>query len=200
MCGKHMCLYVTNKRALSGVTRPKTPTSIHQTHLLWSVNRPDLLALSLCSYFAVVVYKVLVLLIEELGGSNAFLTKFSGKTFRINTGPCCCCCMCLPRVPMSRYLFLFNQNSLLPFCSHLISQPYVLHCYYMIIEYSAPISLYWLCIVLLVHTSLLLVSFLLSGDCCSGWRWVLSSTPSWRRCSPSFPLCYGQMATLISQM
>lgn len=67
-------------------------------------------SLFLCSYFAVVVYKVLVLMIEELGGSNAFLQRFSGKTFRINTGPCCCCCLCLPRVPMSRYLYLFIHS------------------------------------------------------------------------------------------
>ncbi|XP_037604883.1 organic solute transporter subunit alpha-like [Sebastes umbrosus] len=58
-------------------------------------------------YFAVVVYKVLVLMIEELGGSSAFLKRFSSKTFLINTGPCCCCCLCLPRVPMSRRLLFF---------------------------------------------------------------------------------------------
>nr|XP_020454657.1 organic solute transporter subunit alpha-like [Monopterus albus] len=56
-------------------------------------------------YFAVVVYKVLVLMIEEFGGSSVFLKQFTGKTFRINTGPCCCCCPCLPRVPMSRRMF-----------------------------------------------------------------------------------------------
>ncbi|XP_038564127.1 organic solute transporter subunit alpha-like isoform X2 [Micropterus salmoides] len=58
-------------------------------------------------YFAVVVYKVLVLMIEEFGGSSVFLERFSGKTFRINTGPCCCCCPCLPRVPMSRRLLFW---------------------------------------------------------------------------------------------
>ncbi|XP_028277629.1 organic solute transporter subunit alpha-like [Parambassis ranga] len=64
-------------------------------------------------YFAVVVYKVLVLLIEELGGSKLFLKRFSGTTFRINTGPCCCCCLCLPRVPMSRQmLFLLKIGAL----------------------------------------------------------------------------------------
>ncbi|XP_017273666.1 organic solute transporter subunit alpha-like [Kryptolebias marmoratus] len=64
-------------------------------------------------YFAVVVYKVLVLLIEELGGSSAFLHRFSGKPFRINTGPCCCCCPCLPHVPMSRWmLFLLKLGAL----------------------------------------------------------------------------------------
>uniref|UniRef100_A0A3Q3X114 Organic solute transporter subunit alpha n=1 Tax=Mola mola TaxID=94237 RepID=A0A3Q3X114_MOLML len=60
-------------------------------------------------YFAVVVYKVLVLLIEELGGSSGFLSRFSGTTFRINTGPCCCCCLCLPRVPMSRRLLFWMK-------------------------------------------------------------------------------------------
>ncbi|KAM7397953.1 hypothetical protein PAMA_006022 [Pampus argenteus] len=64
-------------------------------------------------YFAVVVYKVLVLMIDELGGSNAFLERFSGKTFKISTGPCCCCCICLPRVPMSRkMLFLLKLGAL----------------------------------------------------------------------------------------
>ncbi|KAM4726541.1 organic solute transporter subunit alpha-like [Anableps anableps] len=56
-------------------------------------------------YFAVVVYKVLVLLVEEFGGASKFLQRFSGKPFKISTGPCCCCCPCLPRVPMSRRMF-----------------------------------------------------------------------------------------------
>ncbi|XP_067464109.1 organic solute transporter subunit alpha-like [Thunnus thynnus] len=64
-------------------------------------------------YFAVVVYKMLVLLIDELGGSNVFLERFTGKTFKISTGPCCCCCVCLPRVPMSwKMLFLLKFGAL----------------------------------------------------------------------------------------
>ncbi|KAM3602140.1 uncharacterized protein V6R79_024923 [Siganus canaliculatus] len=58
-------------------------------------------------FFAVVVYKVLILLIEELGGSKAFLSRFSGSTFRISTGPCCCCCPCCPRVPVTRGLLFW---------------------------------------------------------------------------------------------
>ncbi|KAF3840896.1 hypothetical protein F7725_006758 [Dissostichus mawsoni] len=58
-------------------------------------------------WISVVVYKVLVLMIEELGGTNDFLQRFSTETFRINTGPCCCCCACLPRVHMSRRLLFF---------------------------------------------------------------------------------------------
>ncbi|XP_071384964.1 organic solute transporter subunit alpha-like [Centroberyx affinis] len=64
-------------------------------------------------YFAVVVYKVLVLMIEEQGGSNAFLQRYSGETFKISTGPCCCCCLCLPRVPLTRrMMFLLKLGSL----------------------------------------------------------------------------------------
>uniref|UniRef100_A0A672H177 Organic solute transporter subunit alpha-like n=1 Tax=Salarias fasciatus TaxID=181472 RepID=A0A672H177_SALFA len=64
-------------------------------------------------YFAVVVYKVLILMIEEMGGSTAFLKRFGGEPFRINTGPCCCCCCCLPHVPMSRrMLFILKIGSL----------------------------------------------------------------------------------------
>uniref|UniRef100_A0A3Q1EM47 Organic solute transporter subunit alpha-like n=1 Tax=Acanthochromis polyacanthus TaxID=80966 RepID=A0A3Q1EM47_9TELE len=64
-------------------------------------------------YFAVVVYKVLILLLQELGGSSAFLERFSGTPFKISTGPCCCCCVCLPQVPMSRgMLFLLKIGAL----------------------------------------------------------------------------------------
>ncbi|XP_069001695.1 organic solute transporter subunit alpha-like [Embiotoca jacksoni] len=64
-------------------------------------------------YFSVVVYKILVLIIEEFGGKDAFLKRFSGKTFKISTGPCCCCCPCLPHVPMSRrMLFLLKLGAL----------------------------------------------------------------------------------------
>ncbi|CAN9501412.1 unnamed protein product [Ophioblennius macclurei] len=64
-------------------------------------------------YFAVVVYKVLVLTVEELGGSTAFLERFNGEPFKISTGPCCCCCLCLPRVPMSRrMLFILKLGAL----------------------------------------------------------------------------------------
>lgn len=64
-------------------------------------------------FFSVVVYKVLVLMIEELGGRSAFLQRFSGEKFRINTGPCCCCCCCLPHVAMSpRMLFWLKVGAL----------------------------------------------------------------------------------------
>ncbi|KAM3869198.1 organic solute transporter subunit alpha-like [Diretmus argenteus] len=64
-------------------------------------------------YFAVVVFKILVLMIEELGGNKGFLKRYSGETFRINTGPCCCCCLCLPRVPMTqRMIFWLKLGSL----------------------------------------------------------------------------------------
>ncbi|KAJ3589491.1 hypothetical protein NHX12_010336, partial [Muraenolepis orangiensis] len=61
------------------------------------------------SYFAVVVYKVLVLLIEEFGGTDALLKRFSKETFRVNTGPCCCYCRCLPRVPLTRRMIFWMK-------------------------------------------------------------------------------------------
>ncbi|XP_076836463.1 organic solute transporter subunit alpha-like [Brachyhypopomus gauderio] len=65
------------------------------------------------SYFAVVIYKVLILMLEESGGDEAFLRYTESRTFRINTGPCCCCCPCLPRVRVTRrMLFLLKLGSL----------------------------------------------------------------------------------------
>lgn len=64
------------------------------------------------TYFAVVVFKFLILMIEEVGGDEAFLKWSEKKTFRISTGPCCCCCPCLPRVPVTRRsLFLLKLGS-----------------------------------------------------------------------------------------
>ncbi|XP_017309062.1 organic solute transporter subunit alpha [Ictalurus punctatus] len=54
------------------------------------------------TYFAIVVFKFLILMIEECGGDEVFLKRSANKTFRISTGPCCCCCPCLPRVPITR--------------------------------------------------------------------------------------------------
>ncbi|KAL6098571.1 uncharacterized protein ACO6RY_17676 [Pungitius sinensis] len=66
-------------------------------------------------YFAVVVYKVVVLIVQEFGGTSAFLKRFSGKPFKVSTGPCCCCCLCLPRVPMSRRWFFFLKLGVLQY-------------------------------------------------------------------------------------
>ncbi|XP_047463123.1 organic solute transporter subunit alpha-like [Mugil cephalus] len=64
-------------------------------------------------YFAVVVYKVLMLIVQEFGGCSDFVGRFSGKKFKISTGPCCCCCLCLPHVPMSRrMLFVLKLGAL----------------------------------------------------------------------------------------
>lgn len=63
-------------------------------------------------YFAVVVFKFLVLMLEEVGGDEAFLARAPNHTLRISTGPCCCCCPCLPQVGITRRsLFLLKLGS-----------------------------------------------------------------------------------------
>ncbi|KAJ8375616.1 hypothetical protein SKAU_G00061960 [Synaphobranchus kaupii] len=54
------------------------------------------------SYFAIVVYKFLIMMVEECGGDEEFLKRCGKNTLRISTGPCCCCCPCLPRVAITR--------------------------------------------------------------------------------------------------
>ncbi|XP_062841892.1 organic solute transporter subunit alpha [Trichomycterus rosablanca] len=64
------------------------------------------------TYFAIVVFKFLILMIEECGGDDAFLKRSENKTLRISTGPCCCCCPCLPHVPITRRsLFMLKLGS-----------------------------------------------------------------------------------------
>lgn len=54
------------------------------------------------SYFAIVVFKFLILMVEELGGDEAFLKRAGKYKLKISTGPCCCCCCCLPEVAITR--------------------------------------------------------------------------------------------------
>ncbi|XP_060755714.1 organic solute transporter subunit alpha [Neoarius graeffei] len=64
------------------------------------------------TYFAIVVFKFLIMMIEECGGDEVFLKSSVNKTFRIRTGPCCCCCPCLPQVPITRRsLFMLKLGS-----------------------------------------------------------------------------------------
>ncbi|KAK7118448.1 hypothetical protein R3I94_022072 [Phoxinus phoxinus] len=64
------------------------------------------------TYFAVVVFKFLILMIEEVGGDDAFLRRCKKQSFKISTGPCCCCCPCLPNVPITRRsLFILKLGS-----------------------------------------------------------------------------------------
>ncbi|XP_023828099.1 organic solute transporter subunit alpha [Salvelinus sp. IW2-2015] len=63
-------------------------------------------------YFAIVVFKFLVLMIEEVGGDEAFLRRAGRNKLKISTGPCCCCCLCLPHVNITRRsLFLLKLGS-----------------------------------------------------------------------------------------
>ncbi|XP_073719851.1 organic solute transporter subunit alpha [Misgurnus anguillicaudatus] len=64
------------------------------------------------TYFAVVIFKFLILMIEEVGGDDAFLNRSEKKTLRISTGPCCCCCPCLPSPAVTkRNLFILKLGS-----------------------------------------------------------------------------------------
>lgn len=60
------------------------------------------LSASSCSYFAIVVFKFLILMLEEVGGDEAFLRRAGKHKLKISTGPCCCCCLCLPYVAIKR--------------------------------------------------------------------------------------------------
>ncbi|KAJ0022981.1 hypothetical protein NQD34_015115 [Periophthalmus magnuspinnatus] len=63
-------------------------------------------------YFAIVVFKFLTLMLEEIGGDEAFLKRGGKHKLRISTGPCCCCCPCLPHVAITRRsLFLLKLGS-----------------------------------------------------------------------------------------
>uniref|UniRef100_A0A3Q3NDT6 Solute carrier family 51 member A n=1 Tax=Mastacembelus armatus TaxID=205130 RepID=A0A3Q3NDT6_9TELE len=57
-------------------------------------------------YFAIVVFKFLILMLEEVGGDEVFLKRGGKHKLKISTGPCCCCCLCLPHVSITRHSLL----------------------------------------------------------------------------------------------
>ncbi|XP_060920686.1 organic solute transporter subunit alpha [Labrus mixtus] len=63
-------------------------------------------------YFSIVVFKFLILMVEEVGGDEGFLKRAGKHKLKISTGPCCCCCLCLPYVAITRRsLFLLKLGS-----------------------------------------------------------------------------------------
>ncbi|XP_061569690.1 organic solute transporter subunit alpha [Cololabis saira] len=63
-------------------------------------------------YFAVVVFKFLIMMMEEIGGDEGFMRRAGKHRLKISTGPCCCCCLCLPYVTITRrILFLLKLGS-----------------------------------------------------------------------------------------
>ncbi|KAK5603277.1 Organic solute transporter subunit alpha [Crenichthys baileyi] len=64
------------------------------------------------TYFAIVVFKFLIMMLEEIGGDEVFLKRANKHKLKISTGPCCCCCPCLPHVAITRRtLFLLKLGS-----------------------------------------------------------------------------------------
>ncbi|KAL6470250.1 hypothetical protein MHYP_G00213690 [Metynnis hypsauchen] len=114
-----MCAYIYKK-----VPYPK------KTNIIWIIGAAPIISTMCClglwipratmfadmtsnSYFAIVIYKFLILLFEECGGEEAFLRYSEKKTIKVSTGPCCCCCPCLPPVSITRrLLFLLKLGSL----------------------------------------------------------------------------------------
>ncbi|XP_061106010.1 organic solute transporter subunit alpha-like [Conger conger] len=115
------CVYVYKK-----VPSPK------KTTIIWVIGAAPVIATMSClglwipkaimftemtssSYFAIVVYKFLILMLEECGGDEEFLRRCGKGRFRISTGPCCCCCPCLPRVPVTRRMLTILKFGSLQF-------------------------------------------------------------------------------------
>ncbi|XP_015248059.1 PREDICTED: organic solute transporter subunit alpha-like isoform X2 [Cyprinodon variegatus] len=68
--------------------------------------------LTSATYFAMVVFKFLIMMLEEIGGDEAFVKRGEKHKLKISTGPCCCCCPCLPDVAITRRtLFLLKLGS-----------------------------------------------------------------------------------------
>ncbi|KAM4718210.1 organic solute transporter subunit alpha [Anableps anableps] len=79
---------------------------------MWIPKAVMITDLTSTTYFAIVVFKFLIMMMEEIGGDEAFLKRADKHKLKISTGPCCCCCPCLPYVAITRRtLFLLKLGS-----------------------------------------------------------------------------------------
>uniref|UniRef100_A0A8C6UCG0 Solute carrier family 51 alpha subunit n=1 Tax=Neogobius melanostomus TaxID=47308 RepID=A0A8C6UCG0_9GOBI len=112
------CLYIyrkvpTNKKSVIIWVNGAAPVIGTMSCLgMWIPRATMFTDMTSACYFAVVVFKFLILMLEEVGGDEAFLKRAGKNTLRISTGPCCCCCPCLPHVAITRRsLFLLKLGS-----------------------------------------------------------------------------------------
>ncbi|XP_039601532.1 organic solute transporter subunit alpha [Polypterus senegalus] len=69
---------------------------------MWIPRSTLITDLTSATYFAIVIHKFLIMMIEECGGDDEFLERCANDTLKISTGPCCCCCPCLPYPKITR--------------------------------------------------------------------------------------------------
>lgn len=112
------CVYIykkvpTNKKGVIAWVNGAAPVIGTMSCLgMWIPRATMFTDMTSACYFAVVVFKFLVLMLEEVGGDKAFLARAPKHKLRISTGPCCCCCPCLPHVAITRRsLFLLKLGS-----------------------------------------------------------------------------------------
>ncbi|XP_016299381.1 organic solute transporter subunit alpha-like [Sinocyclocheilus anshuiensis] len=112
------CIYIykkvppNKKSVIIWVTGAAPVIAIMSCLGMWVPRATMFTDMTSATYFAIVVFKFLILMIEEVGGDNVFLRRSENKSFKINTGPCCCCCPCLPNVPITRRsLFMLKLGS-----------------------------------------------------------------------------------------
>ncbi|KAM9839702.1 organic solute transporter subunit alpha [Aulostomus maculatus] len=112
------CVYIyrkvpTNKKSIIIWVNGAAPVIATMSCLgMWIPRATMFTDMTSACYFAIVVFKFLIMMVEEVGGDEAFLKRAGRHKLRISTGPCCCCCCCLPHVAITRRsLFLLKLGS-----------------------------------------------------------------------------------------
>lgn len=112
------CVYIyrkvpTNKKSVIIWVNGAAPVIATMSCLgMWVPKATMFTDMTSACYFAIVVFKFLIMMLEEIGGDEAFLRRKGKHKLKISTGPCCCCCPCLPHVEITRRtLFLLKLGS-----------------------------------------------------------------------------------------
>ncbi|XP_052596460.1 organic solute transporter subunit alpha isoform X2 [Peromyscus californicus insignis] len=90
------------KRTLIWSSSAPTVVSVFCCFGLWIPRALTLVEMAITSFYAIVFYLLMLVMVEGFGGKDAVLRTLKDTPMRVHTGPCCCCCPCCPPLILTR--------------------------------------------------------------------------------------------------
>ncbi|XP_050015765.1 organic solute transporter subunit alpha [Microtus pennsylvanicus] len=90
------------RRTLIWSSSAPTVVSVLCCFGLWIPRALTLVEMVITSFYAIVFYLLMLVMVEGFGGKEAVLRTLKDIPMRVHTGPCCCCCPCCPPLILTR--------------------------------------------------------------------------------------------------
>ncbi|CAO2631577.1 Organic solute transporter subunit alpha, partial [Lemmus lemmus] len=90
------------RRTLIWSSSAPTVVSVLCCFGIWIPRALSLVEMVVTSFYAIVFYLLMLVMVEGFGGKEAILRTLKDIPMRVHTGPCCCCCPCCPPLILTR--------------------------------------------------------------------------------------------------